>query len=214
VRRLLLVRHAPTSATRGFAFPADEPLLDTGPIDLPVPPRAEVIRSPSLRCAQTAEAAGLAVDVVEPRIAECDFGTWSGRTLAEIEPPQARLWMSDPDAAPHGGECLRDFAARVAAWLDEQAALDGAAVAITHGGVIKAAVIHALHAPIESFWRVDASPLAITELHAHRERWTLTRANAALPHGGAPRGAAARGDDGRRDAAARGDGPATRPEAA
>jgi broad specificity phosphatase PhoE len=192
VRRLLLVRHAPTHATRTFAFPADEPLLDDGPLELPVPPRCEVICSPSLRCAQTAAAAGLTVDAVEPRIAECDFGAWTGRTLAEVEPADSRLWMTDPDAAPHGGESLRTFAARVAAWLDEQARLSGAAVAITHGGVVKAAVIHALNAPVESFWRIDASPLAITELHAHNGRWTVTRANAALRHGGAPAGATTR----------------------
>ena len=30
MRRLLLVRHAPTSATRGHAFPTDEPLDDRG----------------------------------------------------------------------------------------------------------------------------------------------------------------------------------------
>ena len=86
----------------------------------------------------------------------------------------------------------RAFAARAWEWLDEQATLDGRAVAITHGGVVKAAVIHALHAPIESFWRIDASPLAITELHAHHGRWTVTRANAPLPRGGAPRGATTR----------------------
>ena len=41
VRRLLLVRHAPTHATRGFAFPADEPLAGAGAeVELPVPPRA------------------------------------------------------------------------------------------------------------------------------------------------------------------------------
>ena len=209
MRRLLLVRHAPTRATRGFAFPADEPLLETSPIELPVPPRAEVIRSPSLRCAQTAAAAGLTVDVVEPRIAECDFGAWTGRTLEQIAPDDARLWMRDPDAAPHGGESLRAFAARAWEWLDEQATLDGAAVAITHGGVVKAAVIHALHAPIESFWRIDASPLAITELHAHNGRWTVTRANAALP-----RGAAASRGDTPPSPTGGGDGTATRPEAA
>ena len=52
--------------------------------------------------------------------------------------------MTDPDAAPHGGESLTALLARVAAWLDEQAALDGTAVAVTHGGVVKAAVVHAL----------------------------------------------------------------------
>jgi broad specificity phosphatase PhoE len=89
--------------------------------------------------------------------------------------------MTDPDARPHGGESLTAFARRVAAWLDGQAGLGGGAVAITHGGVVKAAVVHALRAPIDAFWRIDAAPLAVTELHAHDGRWTLTRANCRVP---------------------------------
>ena len=85
--------------------------------------------------------------------------------------------MTDPAASPHGGESLRAFAARSRGWLDEQARLDGRAVAITHGGVVKAAVVYALGAPLEAFWRIDVSPLSITELHAHDGRWTVTRVN-------------------------------------
>jgi broad specificity phosphatase PhoE len=85
--------------------------------------------------------------------------------------------MEDPDSAPHGGESLRAFVARVAGWLDEQARQDGTCFAITHGGVVKAAAVHALGAPIEAFWRVDCAPLARTELHAHQGRWTLTNVN-------------------------------------
>jgi broad specificity phosphatase PhoE len=88
--------------------------------------------------------------------------------------------MTDPDASPHGGESLTAFAARVGAWLDQQATIDGGAVAITHGGVVKAAVVRVLGAPISAFWRIDAAPLSITELHAHDGRWTLTRANVAV----------------------------------
>jgi broad specificity phosphatase PhoE len=198
VRRLLLVRHAPTRATREFAFPLDEALDPRGrsaASSLTVPPRFEVLSSPALRCRETAAAAGLACSI-DARLAECDFGDWGGRTLAEIPEADAGAWMADPDAAPHGGETLTEFAARVGAWLDEQATLDGGAVAITHGGVVKAAVVHALGAPITAFWRIDASPLAITELHAHDGRWTLTRANVpAAPPGGEC--AAARGEAGR-----------------
>ena len=85
--------------------------------------------------------------------------------------------MTDPDSAPHGGESLRAFSARVGAWLDGQAGRAGTCVAITHGGVVKAAVVHALAAPIEAFWRVDCAPLSRTELHAHDGRWTLTSVN-------------------------------------
>ncbi len=188
MRRLLLVRHAPTSATRSFAFPADEPLdergfASAGALRAAISSRAEALCGPALRCRQTAEIAGLLEAQVDPALAECDFGTWAGRMLAEVtaaEPESARAWMTDADARPHAGETLGEFAARVGTWLDGQAARDGSAVAITHGGVVKAAVVHALRAPIDAFWRIDAAPLAITELHAHDGRWTVTRLNCAV----------------------------------
>jgi broad specificity phosphatase PhoE len=183
VRRLLLVRHAPTAATRAYAFPDDE-LLDrraaATAAALSAPPRAEVVCSPSERCRATAEAAGLIVDAIEPAIAECDFGSWAGRRLDELvaeRPDETRRWTTDPDSAPHGGESLRAFTARVAAWLDGQAGRGGTCLAITHGGVVKAAIVHALAAPIESFWRIDCAPLSRTELHAHDGRWTLRSVN-------------------------------------
>jgi broad specificity phosphatase PhoE len=187
VRRLLLVRHAPTAATRAAAFPADEPVDERGLAAAALladalPGRCQALVSPALRCRQTAQAAGLRWVSVEPALAECDFGAWAGRALSDIdeeEPDSAAAWMADPDACPHGGESLRRFAARVAGWLDGQAAVAGPAVAITHGGVVKAVLVHALGAPLDAFWRIDAAPLAITELHAHDGSWTVTRVNCA-----------------------------------
>jgi broad specificity phosphatase PhoE len=184
VRTLLLVRHAPTAATRAAAFPADEPLDERGRqaaagLATALPRRTEVITSPARRCRETAEAAGLEASA-EERIAACDFGTWSGRSLAELhseQPEAVQSWMLDPDAAPHGGESLSVFASRIAGWLDEQVEADGRLAAVTHGEVIKAAVVQALGAPLMAFWRIDASPLAITELHAHGGRWTIARLN-------------------------------------
>jgi broad specificity phosphatase PhoE len=185
MRRLLLVRHAPTSATRSHAFPSDEPLDDRGRTDAValgarLNPRHATLSSPSLRCLQTAEAAGRGDVSVETALDECDFGRWAGRTLADVhadDPDATRVWMSDPASSPHGGESLVSFMARVGGWLERQATLEDGAVAITHGGVVKAAVVHALAAPIEAFWRIDVTPLAITELHGHDGRWTLTRVN-------------------------------------
>ena len=185
VRRLLLIRHAATSATRGAAFPLDEPVdararIDAAGLATRLPAHYEPWCSPALRCVQTAAAAGVVAPRLEPSLAECDFGAWAGRSLADVhaaDPEAAGAWMSDPGACPHGGESLAAFATRVACWLDEQARLDGAAVAITHGGVVKAAVVRALDAPLDAFWRIDCAPLSITELHAHDGRWTLTRLN-------------------------------------
>jgi broad specificity phosphatase PhoE len=188
VRTLLLVRHAPTPATRAAAFPADEPLDERARqaarrLAAALPRRTTVITSPARRCRETAQAAGLDAEPDE-RIAECDFGSWSGRSLAELDaeqPEAVQAWMLDPDAAPHGGESLAVFAARIAGWLDVQAEGNGRLAAVTHGEVIKAAVVHALSAPLTAFWRIDAAPLAVTELHAHGGRWTIARLNCSGP---------------------------------
>jgi len=185
VRRLLLVRHAATAATRAAAFPADEPLDERGrtaavQLAAALPSRRQALSSPALRCRQTAAAAGIEAPALEPDLVECDFGAWAGRPFAEVhaaEPEAAAAWMTDPDARPHGGESLTTFSQRVGSWLDAQAAHDGCAVAITHGGVVKAALVRALGAPLAAFWRIDVAPLAVTELHAHDGRWTITRVN-------------------------------------
>ena len=185
MRRLLLVRHASTAAVRAAAFGADE-VLDAAGVEGAARlaarlPRGDVLISPARRAAETA--AGLDVTAVEPALAECDFGDWAGRSLAEVaqaSPEAVHAWMTDPDAVPHGGESLTALLARVRAWLEQQAAQDGTAIAITHGGVVKAAVVTALDAPPSAFWRIDVSPLSITELHAHDGRWTVARVNAAV----------------------------------
>jgi broad specificity phosphatase PhoE len=185
VKRLLLVRHAPTAATRAATFAGDEPLDGAGlagaaQLSFRLPRGCTVVSSPAMRCTQTAEQAGFA-PAVDARLAECDFGEWAGRSLQEVwdaDPAGASRWLSDPDSAPHRGESLSRFRGRVAEWLDEQAPGDGRTVAFTHAGVIRASVVHALDAPLASFWNIDAAPLSITELHAQDGRWRVVRVNA------------------------------------
>jgi len=50
-------------------------------------------------------------------------------------------------------------------------------VAVTHGGVVRAAIVAALGVDPGLAWRIDASPGSITELHAHDGRWRLLRSN-------------------------------------
>ena len=186
MRRLWLIPHAPTAATRSGAFPADESLdergrTEAGELSLPTPARFDLLTSPAPSCRETADAAGLGTPEIEPALGDCDFGSWAGWTLGEISAEEANgftTWMSDPEARPHGGETLAELATRVGAWLDAEAKLDGGAVAITHAAVVRAAVVCALQAPLESFWQVDAAPLSITELHVRSGRWRLTRVNA------------------------------------
>lgn len=183
--RLLLVRHAATAATERRAFGADEPITDRGraaaaALAAQLPPAEATLSSPALRCRQTAESCGTQ-PTLDDRLAECRFGTWEGRSFEEISrdtPDLVNGWLRDPDAAPHGGESLSCFAARVAAWLQAVAA-EGrdSVVAFTHAGVIRAAVIAAMRAPLDTFWRLTAAPLSVTELQAHDGVWMVIRAN-------------------------------------
>lgn len=187
MHRLSLVRHAPTAAVRAAAFGGDEPLDERGlgqaaALAGSLPARADVLVSPALRTRQTAAALGLAGERVEPALAEASFGRWAGLTLEAVnasEPDAVAAWMASPEAAPHGGESLAALVARIGAWLAELPA-NGRTVAVTHGGVVKAAVVLALEAPLSAFWRIDVAPLSLTELSRHDGRWTISRVNARL----------------------------------
>jgi broad specificity phosphatase PhoE len=172
--RVLLISHGATTATRLTAFPGDEPLAGTATPD-PLPRTRLAMSGPEQRCRQTAELLGLE-PTIEPRLRDCDYGRWRGRTLDEIsstEPDAVRAWLTDPAAVPHGGESTVDILARAAGWLDELFAVPGRVVAVTHPAVIKAAVVHAVRGTPESFWRIDIAPLSRTGLSGRSPTWTL-----------------------------------------
>jgi broad specificity phosphatase PhoE len=185
MRRLLLVRAASTRATRRACFGAEDALDARGreaaaSLRGSLPSADEVLAGPFLAAFQTASVAGCSPVKIEVALADCDYGRWSGRPLEEVQaqdPEGVHAWLSDPDAAPHGGETLRDLLARVAEWLKTQADRPGTVVAVAPGSVVKAAVVAALDAPPSAFWRVDITPAAVTELHGHSGRWTVTRVN-------------------------------------
>jgi broad specificity phosphatase PhoE len=178
--RLRLLCHAPTSATRNAAFPADEPLEDRvrqklAALDHNLRHADRCIVSPSLRARQTAEALKLDA-TVEPLLRECDYARWTGRTLADLqaeEPEALAKWLQSPESAPHGGESVQELLARVAQWLDAQSTGSGITLVITHASVIRAAIVHAIEAGPRSFWRIDVAPLSLTKLSGDRGRWTL-----------------------------------------
>jgi len=170
--RLNLICHASTSATSRTAFAQDEPLDErglaqasaiAGTLGHQSSGRATVgIRGPALRCEQTAAALGVQARV-DPDLADWDLGLWQGHTLAEVSaehPGDVTAWLTDPGAAPHGGQSLEQLLQRVGGWLDQQTHHHGRLTAVTHAAVIRAALVHALGAPPEAFWRLDVAPLA------------------------------------------------------
>jgi broad specificity phosphatase PhoE len=186
--RLLLVRSAATAATRRAAFAADEPLdaagrraaarlaSGLGRVDT-------ALAGPALRARQTAAAAGLDAEP-DADLGALRAGDWAGLDLTEVgarEPRALRAWLDDPDARPPDGESRTELAWRVARFLDRARGLPGGVVAVTHASVVRAAVVQALGAPPEAFWRIDVAPASITELHPRDSGWLLARSNWTVP---------------------------------
>ena len=181
--RLTLICHGSTDAVRTAAFPTDEPLDHHGKIGATgfvgrLPSVDCCWTSPELRTRQTADALELNANI-EPMLRECDYGRWAGKRFSEIvadEPDAANSWLSDPTAAPHGGESILDLMGRVATWLGDETVHDQRSIAITHSTIIRATIIHVIDAPPQSFWRIDIGPLSVTRLSYLRGRWNLSAA--------------------------------------
>ncbi|WP_144207378.1 histidine phosphatase family protein [Mycobacterium tilburgii] len=139
--------------------------------DLPI--RA-VVTSPLLRCRRTIEplAELLCLEpLVEERLAEVDYGNWTGRKINELA--EEELWwvvQAHPSAAVFpGGEGLAQVQARAVAAVREHdqrlgAEHDGDAlwVACTHGDVIKSLIADAYGMHLDGFQRITADPASVS----------------------------------------------------
>ncbi|WP_436700421.1 bifunctional RNase H/acid phosphatase [Nocardioides sp. BYT-33-1] len=131
-----------------------------------------VVASPVRRTRETADiiatSLGLAVEE-EPAFAEMEFGAWDGLSFTEVaERDKERLeaWFADMAAAPPGGESFVAVRERVLAGLARL--LDNHAgrtvVLVSHVTPIKTLVAHALDAPLETLFRMELAPAAVSVL--------------------------------------------------
>lgn len=148
---IALIRHGPTAwnAAHRLQGRADMPLSEEG--------RAEVARwalpsslgdrvwcaSPLSRAVETATMLGLAFEI-EPAIVEMDWGAWEGSTRDELIAAYGEEFTQRTaqglDLRPHGGESPREVRERVAGWVRRVAASGAPTGAVTHHGVIRAAL--------------------------------------------------------------------------
>ncbi|WP_406813843.1 histidine phosphatase family protein [Mycobacterium sp. M23085] len=177
VVRLTMLSHGMTDAVADGRFPADEPLNAIGrrqveEADGVAGAAQRALCGPEQRARQTAELLGLQAQT-EPRLADLDCGRWRGQALAALTPGELEAWLSQPGAAPHGGESITDLIHRVARWLESLTANPLRTVAVTHPAVIRAAIVAALDVAPASFWRVDVQPVGRVVMHFRGGRWTL-----------------------------------------
>ncbi|MEU0030571.1 histidine phosphatase family protein [Streptomyces sp. NPDC006335] len=152
-----------------------------------LPRAATRCTAPSRRCTETARTLGWESATPQPALRDLDMGSWYGRTLDEVAATDATglaSWLADPQAVPHGGESVTQLCDRVAAWLDALRSDAGRVLAVVEQAVARAAVVHALGAPHQAFWRIDVPPLSTVELSGRGGRWNLRMAE--LPVGPRP----------------------------
>jgi broad specificity phosphatase PhoE len=177
--RITYISHAPTAAVRRAAFPLDEPIEPREVEKLRsigwISPRVrQVYSGPEQRTRQSANTLGFD-PILSAELKDLNYCSWRGKSLNEVQstdPDGVGRWLTDTDAAPHGGESIASLLARTERWLGRQQR-SGHTLAFTHPAVIRAAVVLTLQAPAQSFWRIDIPPASITDLRWNGGFWRL-----------------------------------------
>jgi alpha-ribazole phosphatase len=134
--------HGRSDAALAASFPAE-----TEALRAELPPLDRIVTSPLARCRRLADALGdrLGLPVAaDPDLAEMDFGAWEGRPWDAIPRPELDAWAADLlGARPHGGESVAMLLARTRRALARLRSAAGMSLAVTHAGVIRAALFDA-----------------------------------------------------------------------
>jgi probable phosphoglycerate mutase len=130
---------------------------------------AAVVSSPLERALETAlpiaERRGLAVERM-PELLEFEFGEWTGRTFDDLDGDAGWRQFNQVRSvsAPPAGEMMLEVQVRaVRALLALERRFPGAAVAvISHGDVIRAALMHVLGIPLDFVHRLEIAPASVS----------------------------------------------------
>jgi probable phosphoglycerate mutase len=108
---------------------------------------------------------GLEVRAADELI-ELDFGEWTGKGFAELDPlPEWRRYNAHRSGTRiPGGELMLEVQARAVAFAQRVCEeWPGAAVAlVSHGDVIRAALLHYLGMPLDFYHRIEISPASVS----------------------------------------------------
>ena len=123
---------------------------------------AALCSSPLQRTRETAEILADRLDLpIEYRedVIELDFGEWTGLTFDAVRADERwKLWSTCRSIATvPGGESMRQVQERVVEALFElrQAHPNGTVVVVSHGDVIRAALLFALGMPLDFYSRIE-----------------------------------------------------------
>jgi probable phosphomutase (TIGR03848 family) len=184
---VLLIRHGQTPANASGILAGTSPgiqLDDTGIQQISdlskalkgLVPQA-IITSPMERTVQTADiiAQGLSTSEFDPQIQhepgliECDYGSWTGRSLAELA--HHEMWRAVQDHPSsvvfpgESGESMQHMQNRAVASIrrwNDLLGPDSLYIAVSHGDVIKSVIADALGMHLDHFQRIVIDPGSVS----------------------------------------------------
>jgi probable phosphoglycerate mutase len=105
---------------------------------------------------------------IEPALDEIDCGEWSGCAFAELRgDPRWQQWNSARGSTrPPSGESMQEAQQRMVDHIERtHAQAPGARIAmVSHGDIIRAALLHYLQRPIDAYHTFEIDPGSITTL--------------------------------------------------
>ena len=147
---VILLRHTRPEGAAGLCYgrtdlaPAASFPEELSSILKALPEVCRIHSSPLTRCLTLAQGLAEARDLplsIDPRLIEMDFGTWENTPWDDVPRDQLDDWSADfLHARPHGGESVAMLAARAGRALTRLAQGPRPVLAVTHSGVIKAAM--------------------------------------------------------------------------
>lgn len=180
-KRLYLIRHGHTTwngpPARMQGNKGDSQLSERGRAEATalgpaMPAFDRIVSSPLTRCLQTVDCLfGRAPDATDPRLAEIDVGSFTGRYASEIretEPEAWRVWraMADDGRIGGDGETIAELQQRFLAGVRDVLAgiVDGERVLVaTHGGCLRTLIFHAEGRPLSDFHATKVENLTLFE---------------------------------------------------
>jgi probable phosphoglycerate mutase len=132
---------------------------------------AAIYASPLERTRQTAEIVGghlsLPVNILDD-LAELDFGEWTGKTFDDVrKDPRWPEWAAHRSlSCIPGGETMRAVQRRVVEAIMEMRAQhpNDNVVVVSHGDVIRAALVFALGMPLDFYARIEVATASLSTM--------------------------------------------------
>lgn len=122
-----------------------------------------VVSSDLRRARQTAALLGYPDALVDARWREADLGDWTSKPVADLLASDAVAYQRwrDGICAPPAGESLPIFRARIAAAIESVKSRSGNVLVVTHGGVIRAVLLHLIGLSAERLIGVEPGSLTV-----------------------------------------------------